>query len=146
MATSVNATKAPSAARSAYFRASEYYRAADFYLRGNASDPRLTILWDSQLADFANAVSLLPVPGGKITAQGPNYTIPVYFYPAKCSSRGGAEKPPTILAGTGYDGAQEDIYNTFGVYVLERGWNFATYEGPGQATVRRFQNIGFGPD
>jgi pimeloyl-ACP methyl ester carboxylesterase len=140
-----NATSQPSVARDAYFRAATYYREADFFLHGNASDPRLITLWESHLADYSNAISLLPIPGEKITVQGPNYTIPVYFYPAQGVDRD-CEKVPTILAGTGYDGAQEEMYPSFGKYVNERGWNFATYEGPGQATVRRFQNVGFTPD
>jgi hypothetical protein len=34
----------------------------------------------------------------------------------------------------------------FGREVLARGYNFVSYEGPGQATVRRQQNIGFIPE
>lgn len=30
-----------------------------------------------------------------------------------------------------------------GIGSLERGWNVITYEGPGQASVRRYQNLGF---
>lgn len=146
MAISVNASRSPASARDAYFRSAAYYRAADFFLHGNASDPRLTTLWDSQLADYESAIKLLPVPGEKITVQGPGYTIPVYFYPAKQSSPCSNEKIPTILAGNGYDGSQEELYHSLGVHVLERGWNFATYEGPGQETVRRQQNIGFVPE
>jgi dienelactone hydrolase len=50
-----------------------------------------------------------------------------------------------VLVGSGYDGSQEELYHAYRKSVLERGWNFATYEGPGQPTVRRQQNIGFRP-
>ncbi|KAJ9136847.1 2,6-dihydropseudooxynicotine hydrolase [Pleurostoma richardsiae] len=141
------ATKNPVASREAYFRAATYYRAADFFLHGNVTDPRLATLWDSQLADFESAIKLLPRPGEKITVQGPNFTIPMYFYPAAPDGPNSApscgKKLPTILAGNGYDGSQEALYHSMGRAITARGWNFATFEGPGQPTVRRQQGIGF---
>ncbi|KAK1765390.1 putative dihydropseudooxynicotine hydrolase [Phialemonium atrogriseum] len=114
--------KHPSARREAFFRSSAYYRAADFFLHGNASDPRLETLWE-------------------------RFDIPVIFYPAP-RSRGNctAVRRPAFLVGNGYDGPQEDLYHSIGRQVHERGWNFATYEGPGQSTVRRQQGLGFRPD
>lgn len=38
------------------------------------------------------------------------------------------------------------MYHALGRSVLERGWKFVTYEGPGQPTVRRQQGLGFRPD
>jgi pimeloyl-ACP methyl ester carboxylesterase len=55
-------------------------------------------------------------------------------------------KRPTLILGNGYDAAQEDSFHTFVVPALARGWNCLTYEGPGQPTVRRDQNISFIPD
>lgn len=145
--------KHPSARREAFFRSAAYYRAADFFLHGNPSDPRLVSLWDSQLADFGEAISLLQVPGEKVTVHADGFDIPVLFFAA--AGTGGAEKQrnhttasrrPTFLVGSGYDGPQESLYHGIGRYVLERGWNFATYEGPGQPTVRRQQGLGFRPD
>lgn len=76
-----------------------------------------------------------------MTLPGPDFEIPVIFYPApNCEGR-----RPTILVGNGYDGAQEDSLHYIGFEVLSRGYNFATYEGPGQPTVRRDQQIGFIP-
>jgi len=143
------AARIPTAARSAYFRAASYYRAADFFLHGNTSDPRLTTLWDAQLAAFQRGAKLLPVPAQNITLQGPGYTIPAYFYPAAAAGGSGgygskARRVPTVLACSGYDGSQEALYHTIGVQVLAHGWNFATFEGPGQPTVRRQQGLGFG--
>ena len=50
------------------------------------------------------------------------------------------------MVGNGYDGAQEESYHSACVEILKRGINCVTYEGPGQPTVRRNQNIGFIPD
>lgn len=50
------------------------------------------------------------------------------------------------IAFSGYDGSQEALYHSMGQDILARGYNFLTLEGPGQATVRRQQNLGFIPD
>ena len=136
----INAKKYPVSAREALFRSATYFRTAGFYLVGNISDPRLYSLWDQQTTAFNAAIALLPVPGYRITLPGPGFEIPVIFYPASKDS-----KKPTILAGTGYDGSQEEIIHEIGHEVLSRGYNFVTYEGPGQPTVSRDQQLGFIP-
>lgn len=142
-----NSTKSTISARNAHFRASSYYRTADFFLHGNASDPRLTTLWDAMLEDFSAAIKLLPKPAEKIEIQADGFTIPAYFYPAAPESqRGCPGKKPTVLLGSGYDGSQEELYHSIGAEITARGWNFVTYEGPGQPTVRRQQGLGFRPD
>ncbi|KAH8892138.1 alpha/beta-hydrolase, partial [Thozetella sp. PMI_491] len=142
---SVYTSNAPSQ-RSHHFRAATYYREADFYLHGNASDPRLTTLWASQLAEFEAAIALLTPPGQRLVLQGSGFRIPVYYYPAAGAGSHHGGRRPTLLAGTGYDGTHEELYHQLGVHVLARGWNFATYEGPGQPTVRREQGLGFIPN
>lgn len=57
-----------------------------------------------------------------------------------------AEKRPTLILGNGNDTAQEGFYHTLVQPALELGWNGISYEGPGQPTVRRMQNIGFIPE
>lgn len=138
-----------------YFHASSYYRTSGFFLVHNSTDPRLYSLWDSQLKNYAKAIELLSFPGEKLTIQGPGFTIPAYFYPADtyCSPSKKAKracvdssKRPTIIAVSGYDGSQEDLYHGIGRQATSRGYNFVTYEGPGQPTVRREQGLGFRPD
>jgi hypothetical protein len=46
----------------------------------------------------------------------------------------------------GYDGGQEELYHQMGIGALSRGWSFLTYGGPGQASPRRYQNLGFIPE
>ena len=132
--------KHPVSVRNAMFRASSYYRAADFFLHGNQDDPRIYSLWDSQTAAFNQAMSLLDIPGERVNATtSDGFYVPVIFYKASRSR----QRRPTILVGNGYDGAQEDSYHMACTEILARGWNCATYEGPGQPTVRRDQKIGF---
>ncbi|KAI5465245.1 2,6-dihydropseudooxynicotine hydrolase [Mariannaea sp. PMI_226] len=141
-AKSIDGAKHPFSARNTFFRASTYYRSADFFLHGNWSDTRINTLWSKQLDAFNSAMSLLPVPGQRIilNAKDDNFTIPAIFF--------GSGKPgpqPTIILGNGYDGSQEEMFHVVGEAALQRGMNVITYEGPGQPSVRRYQDLGFIP-
>ncbi|EGU87340.1 hypothetical protein FOXB_02099 [Fusarium oxysporum f. sp. conglutinans Fo5176] len=138
-------------ARSAYFRSSSYYRGADFFLHGNQSDPRINTLWQKQNASFTKAVNLLPKPPTFVELRATKFTVPAYFYPGDSQLPAGkrlgyGKKIPTVIVGTGYDGSQEALYHSNCREIIQRGWNCITYEGPGQATVRRQQNLGFMPE
>ncbi|OAA55002.1 hypothetical protein SPI_08506 [Niveomyces insectorum RCEF 264] len=157
-AAAVNATRFPVSAREAYFRASTYYRNAPFFLHANASDPRINDLGARAVADFDAAAALLAPPAENVNLSasspnvvsgGGNFTVPVRFFKsqADCAeTKDEGSRRPTVIVGTGYDGAQEDLYHSNGVEILARGWNVVTYEGPGQPTVLREQGLGFIPD
>ncbi|KAI2469615.1 alpha/beta-hydrolase [Annulohypoxylon bovei var. microspora] len=144
IATSINATKFPVSAQEAYFRAASYYRAASFYLTANQTDPRLFSIWDSALADFDKGTSLSDVKGERLNITGPGFEIPIIFFKSPKAAECG--NVPTLLVGSGYDAAQEDTYHSIGRAILDRGWNYVSYEGPGQPTVRRQQGLGFIPN
>ena len=125
--------------RDALFRAASYYRAADFFLHGNPSDPRINQLWRCQTEAFDRAISLLPHAGERFTLRGDGFDIPAIFYRA---SNDDAARP-TLLMCNGYDGSQEEMLHVTGLAALERGINVLTFEGPGQPSVRREQDLGF---
>jgi hypothetical protein len=131
--------------RDTWFSASQYFRRADFYLHDNWSNPIINSLWVEQTEAFNKALAALPIPGRRvrIPAIEANFTIEAIWYAASESKH---KKLPTLIIGNGYDAAQEDSYHYFVAAALARGWNCITYEGPGQPTVRRDQNIGFIPE
>lgn len=129
----------PISIRDAMFRAATYYRTADFFLHGNPDDPRIDSLWKKQRACFDRAISLLPVPGERLTLRAEAFEVPAIFYRASLDPR----PRPTVIICSGFDGSQEELMHTCGFAALERGYNVLTYEGPGQPTVRREQKIGF---
>jgi pimeloyl-ACP methyl ester carboxylesterase len=96
-------------------------------------------LWKEQTACFDLAMSLLRIPGQRLTIPtNHGFSIPVIFYRASPD-----HKPrPTLPLGTGFDGSQEELLHIFGLAALERSYNVLTYEGPGQHAVRRYQNKG----
>ncbi|KAH8653346.1 Alpha/Beta hydrolase protein [Xylariales sp. PMI_506] len=134
--------KTPISRRGALFRAASYWRLSSFFLVGNASDPRLYSKWDIALDAFNEAISLLPIPGENLTIRASDFDVPTYFFKASTDCK----KLPTMIMGTGYDGSQQEAWHALGLEAFNRGWNFVTYEGPGQPTVRRQQNLGFRPD
>ncbi|KAI0135100.1 2,6-dihydropseudooxynicotine hydrolase [Daldinia grandis] len=140
-ASAIDSSRYPVSARNAYFREATYYRSADFFLHGNWNDSRINTLWDKQIAAFDKAISLLPVPGERITLQGKGFQIPAIVF-----SSGQPGPRPTMLMCSGYDGAQEEMYHAIGEAALQRGINVITFEGPGQPTVRRQQSMGFIPE
>lgn len=128
--------------RESWFSASQYYRRADVYIHRNWSDPRIKTLWDEQTAAFDRAIAALPIPGKRVqipSSKG-NFTVEAIWYSA---SEDPEAKLPTMIVGNGFDAAQEDSYHYYCAAALARGWNCITYEGPGQNTVRRTQDLGF---
>lgn len=131
--------------RDTWFSASNYFRRVDAYIHRNWSDPDIMTVWAEQTNAFDNAIAALTIPGERIRipARNQNFTIEAIWYGG--SSTNGTAKLPTLIAGNGFDAAQEDSYHNFCAPAVLRGWNCITYEGPGQNTVRRYQDVGFIP-
>ncbi|KAF4341232.1 hydrolase or acyltransferase (alpha beta hydrolase superfamily) [Fusarium beomiforme] len=140
-AEAIDCKKHPVSARNAFFRAATYYRSADAFLHGNWSDPRITLLWKQQAGAFNKAMELMPIPGRRIELQADNFTVPAIFFKTDRPGR-----RPTVILGNGYDGSMEDLYHVMGEALLQRGMNAIVYEGPGQPSVRRYQDLGFIPE
>ncbi|OJI99097.1 hypothetical protein ASPVEDRAFT_38561 [Aspergillus versicolor CBS 583.65] len=137
----------PANVRDTWFSASHYFRRADVYLHRNWSSPLLASVWAEQTAAFDKAIASLPIPGQRIRipATEANFTVEAIWY-AAAAPESKSRKLPTLVIANGFDAAQEDSYHYFVAAALARGWNCITYEGPGQPTVRRNQNIGFIPE
>lgn len=143
MASPANTPSQRVSRREAYFRAATYYRAADFYLHGDKDSARIDSLWSKQTTCFNKAIALLNIPGRRETLKSADgsFSVPLIFYSADTARFPGLR--PTIIGGNGFDGAQEEMLHVCGFAALERGFNFVSYEGPGQPTVRREQGLGF---
>lgn len=131
--------------RDSWFSASHYYRRADVYIHRDWNNPLIKTVWDEQTAAFDTAIAALPIPGKRIQIESPdsNLTVEAIWYAA---SEDPNAKLPTMIVGNGFDAAQEDSYHYYCAPALARGWNCITYEGPGQNTVRRTQDVGFIPE
>ncbi|KAL3493517.1 Alpha/Beta hydrolase protein [Aspergillus germanicus] len=137
--------------RDTWFSASHYFRRADENIHEDWENPLINTLWEEQTAAFDKAIATLPKPGQRIQLPATsergnlNFTVEAIWYEAQ-ESKDKNRKRPTLIIGNGFDAAQEDSYHYFVAPALARGWNCITYEGPGQPTVLRNQNVGFIPD
>jgi len=128
-------------AHQAYLRASSYYRTAEFFLHENPDDQRIIETWQYSVDCFLKAAKYFSSNSFEaIEIPYEGTTIPAYFYKTPLSS---TSPRPTLVAHTGFDGTQEELYSQCVVAALQRGYNCLTFEGPGQGRVIRKQGIPF---
>ncbi len=129
-------------AREHYLRACMYWRVAESF-----SDPLLAeagrhglacrASFQSACRFMAESVEPMAVPFGDIA-------LPGYFM-QPADAGGGPRR--TILILTGFDGCSEELYFQAGKAALERGYNVAIVEGPGQVgTLRDYPDSVLQPD
>ena len=76
-------------------------------------------------------------------------TLPGYFYRIEDdddddSNNNSNNAPrPTLIAHSGFDSTLEELYTSAAAPATERGYNFLTFESPGQDRVIRKQKIPF---
>ncbi|MEP7285096.1 MAG: alpha/beta hydrolase [Chloroflexota bacterium] len=111
-------------ARQAYLRASNYYRTAMFSLPH--TDARLDNYLTLSREYFQKASKLLSPQVETVTIPLGEARLPGYFLSA------GQPKRPTLIALNGGDSTNEELVHWLGFAAVARGWNFLTFEGPGQ--------------
>ena len=82
---------------------------------------------------------MMDIPPVWETVQADSFKVPFIFFRASKDS----SPRPTMIIGNGLDGSMEEMIHMHGLQAMERGYNVVLYEGPGQPSVRRQQNIGF---
>ena len=134
----------PVSARQAYLRASNYYRCAEFFMHMQIGsvDRRAADTYKNSVACFRKALALFPFPAEQVNIPFEGTTLPGYFY----QKDGSGAARPTLLIHGGYDSTGEEQYFETVPAALERGYNCLIFEGPGQGSVIRFQNLPFRPD
>jgi len=130
-------------AREAFLRASSYYRTADFYLREDPRhDPEVALLSRRVRETFAAAAGLMEPPAQYLGIPFEGTTLPAYFFRAEASG----EPRPTLVYHGGYDSLLEEAYFAAAAAAVKRGYNCLAFDGPGQGSVLRDQQLTFRPD
>ncbi|KEF57992.1 uncharacterized protein A1O9_05915 [Exophiala aquamarina CBS 119918] len=125
--------------RDAYWRASRYHFACGFFFQAEKEDPRAITVYQRWVSLFDKGCRMMEIPPERATLQAKGFTVPIIIF--RCSLD---DRPrPTLIIGNGLDGSMEEMLHMNGLQALERGYNVVLYEGPGQPSVRRAQNIGF---
>lgn len=129
-------------AREAYLRTSTYYRMAEFYLHGNPSDPRILDTWRKSEDAFAEAAKLFSPAIERVEIPYEGTTMPGYFAKVDDSN----QKRPLLIMNQGFDSILTEMYFLVGAAALERGYNYLTFDGPGQGAMIREKKQPFRPD
>ena len=125
----------------AYLRAQNYYRTSEFFLKGN--DPRRDDTWMKQKSTFQQALDNLQVKHHVLKVPYGEHYLKAVYYPSDDPQ---ADKRPLIMACNGYDGTIEELYAWLAQSANERGYHVLLYEGPGQGSVIREQQLTFTPE
>lgn len=129
---------APRDKASALLRAQNYYRTAEFFLQG--SDPRRVDTWQKQETLFETALDLRGVKRETLQIPYEGKTLKAVFYPAVGELDA---TRPLIVGFNGWDGTIVETYYRLGTEGTRRGYNVLVYEGPGQGSVLREQQLLF---
>lgn len=129
-------------ARYQHLRAGNYLTQALFFVLGTGQPAREEDFFNQVNAEWQAALAVTtPVPE-QFTVRAGSYTIPVCFF----RPDGSRTRRPTLIISSGSDGQNVETMQ-FGVVAgLERGYNIALFEGPGQMSLLFRQKIPFTPD
>lgn len=134
-------------AESALHRASSYLQLAGRF--SPLSDPDSLRIYNKSVQLFQQAMSLPSFSPrfAKCTTQRIPFQgswMHAYWCPTAVTRPDG--KWPTIITVNGYDGTAEIQYYTIARSMVDRGYNVLIFEGPGQGSTVRFQNLHFIPN
>lgn len=121
----------------AYFRAHNYYRTAEFLLLPD--DPKRPASWAKNVKAFYKGLDTLGIAYEKIEVPYGEHHLNAVYYPGPA----GAEQKPLIVFVGGFDSTLEELYFALAADALEHGYSVLTYEGPGQGSIIREQNLPF---
>lgn len=124
----------------AYLRAHNYVRTAEFFL--SPEDKRRLPSFQKGVDLFYKGLDTLLVRYERIKIPYEGKQLNAVYYPGPA----GFEKKPLIVLVGGFDSTLEELYFVLVKSAFERGYGVLTYEGPGQGSAIRTQNLGFIPE
>ena len=142
LAQAASATGMTATAKYQHLRASNYMTQALFFVLGTSRPGTEEQLFDLVNQHWQAALATTTPAVVQFSVQAQSYTIPVYFFRPDDS---GAPRP-TLIISDGSDGQNVETMQ-FGVVAgLQRGYNVAIFEGPGQMSLLFKEKIPFTPD
>ncbi|MEW6364694.1 MAG: prolyl oligopeptidase family serine peptidase [Acidobacteriota bacterium] len=129
-------------ARDAFLRAATYYSTALYLIDATKDVSRMLPTWQKHRACWDRFADLVEPPAERLSIPYEDTTLPGYFFKA---DRSGARRPLLIM-NNGSDGPTSSMWGAGGAAALARGYNFMTFDGPGQQSALLLQNLGFRHD
>jgi hypothetical protein len=132
-------------ARQAYLWAQNYYDSATYFADGSADPSRFEPTWELLYDSWLKSLTLFdpPIEPVSIPYEGTNLRG---FYLRSPKSAASDKKRPLLISVNGSDGSLLDMLLWGGAGALARGYDFLTFDGPGQGYALWKQNLHFRPD
>lgn len=129
-------------ARQAYLWAQNFYDSATYFIDGSKDPSRFLPTWEllydcwlKSLPLFDPSIEPVKIPYADTELHG-------FFIRGK----GASSKRPLLISVNGSDGSLLDMWLWGGAGALARGYNFLTFDGPGQGYALWKQKLYFRPD
>lgn len=127
-------------AREAYLRAATYLRMSYQPLFGEPADPRLVAAFERESDCFGRFAALGPRPVRPVRVPFEDTGLPGYLWLVD-------DRPRPLLIGVdGYDSNVHEMYCSFAVPALRRGYHCLLVDGPGQGGALIQQQLRMRPD
>jgi alpha-beta hydrolase superfamily lysophospholipase len=131
----------PVSAREHFLRGSMYFRAAEYFADPFTDDSHRFGIASRDA--FMAAAMLMADRVEPLEVEFEGRGLPAYFM----TPASGAERGRTLVAFTGFDGSNEELYFSAAAAGLARGYNVLVAQGPGQVgTMRTHPDLIFRPD
>ncbi|MBJ7354280.1 MAG: alpha/beta hydrolase [Thermoleophilaceae bacterium] len=129
-------------AAGAYLRAANYYAVAVNAASALTDSDELLPTYKRHRAAWEGFVDNAPVPVQRVSIPYGRSKLPGYLF----SPVGPKKARPTVIMNNGSDGPQSAMWCQGGAAALQRGYNYLSFDGPGQQSMLFEQNVPFRPD
>lgn len=129
-------------ARSRYMRAAQYYNQALYWVLGTSTPGAEAQVYRTMDAAFTAAAEMMEPAWERLVIPYQGASLPGWFM----RPPGSSGRRPTLILNNGSDGQNVDMVAQGGLAALERGYNVAIFEGPGQGSQLFLDNQVFRPD
>jgi hypothetical protein len=129
-------------ARECYLQAASYDYAATYFCDSMGKPELFFPTWQRSRASMNSAFSLFSVPVELVRIPYAGTTLAGFFFKVDDSGK----RRPLVIMNNGSDGSPLDMWVQGGASAQERGYNFLTFDGPGQGAALWLQHLFFRPD
>lgn len=129
-------------ARQAYLWAQNFYDSATYFVDGSQDPTRFLPTWELLYDCWMKTLPLFDPPIEAVSIPYENTELHGFFLRGK----GASGKRPLLISVNGSDGSLLDMWLWGGAGALARGYDFLTFDGPGQGYALWKQKLFFRPD
>jgi hypothetical protein len=129
-------------AAGAYLRAASYYAVAVNAASALTDSDELMPTFKQHRAAWEGFIDHCPVPVERVSIPYGRSKMPGYFF----SPPGRRKARPTLIMNNGSDGPASAMWCQGGAAALARGYNYLSFDGPGQQSMLFEKGVPFRPD